>query len=209
MELVLATVSETLGPQWASLINAAFELVDAHDHSDGKGVKVTPSGLNINDTLDVQNQRIENISAANMQTLAAAVTAVTGSLQRVGGNLYWVNGSGVAVQLTSGSSVVSSGSGEFSVDEPASFPYSVTTGDASKVLVIDTSSAANTLTLPAATNAMTVVIKDKSLNAANNNITITPDGTDTIDGANSNYVIDANGVSVTLISDGTSAWYVF
>jgi hypothetical protein len=208
MSLVLPTVSETLGPEWAEELNEALEVIDLHDHSEGKGVPVTPAGLDINDALDMQNQRLENLALAVLQALAAANTSYAGSIQRVGGNLYWINGGGTAVQLTSGSSVVSAGSGALSVNEPVSFPYSVTTGDNSKVLVIPTDASAKTLNLPAATNAMTVYIKDKSLNAQTNNITITPNGTDTIDGANTNYVVNANGVNIGLISDGVSAWYV-
>jgi len=208
MQLVLGVVSETLGPEWAELINEAFELVDAHDHSDGKGVLITPAGLNINEALDMNNQRLENLALAALQALSSANTSYAGSIHRVGSNLYWINGAGVAVQITSGSSVVSSGSGALSVDEPASFPYSVTTGDDSKVLVIPTDSSAQTINLPAASNAMTVYIKDKSANAQTNNITIAPDGSDTIDGLNSNYIINANAGMVGLISDGTSAWYI-
>lgn len=208
MALVLATVEETLGPEWAELINAAFELLDNHDHSDGKGVQITPSGLNINDDLDVQGQSLENVLNVILSTHAAADTAKTGSLQRVGNNLYYVNSSGVAVQITSGSSVNSAGSGQITIDEPASFPHSVTTGDANKVLLVPTNSVANTLTLPAATNAMLFHIKDKSGSAQTNNITVTPNGTDTIDGVNSDFTINENKATFGFISDGVSAWYV-
>lgn len=207
MQLVLATVSQTLGPEWAQLINAAFELVDAHDHSSGKGIKVTPSGININSTLDFQNNKAASISAAGLQSLSAADTAQTGTLQRIGTNLWWINSGGSAVQLTSGASVVSTGSGALSVDVPASYPYTVTTGDSETVLIIDTTSA-RTINLPAAVNAMYVILKDGDGSAQTNNITVAPDGTDLIDGSNSDYIIDYNNASVGLISDGVSKWYI-
>lgn len=209
MAMVLATVQETLGPEWASLINAALQVIDLHDHSDGKGLQVTPAGMNINAALSFQNNDAQSITALLLSAVSAVATSKAGSLQRFGSNLWWVNGAGVAVQITSGSSVVTAGSGEITHDEPASFPHAITTGDANKVLTVPTNSQAQTLTLPAATNAMLVVIKDKSLNAATNVITITPDGTDTIDGANDDYLIDYDGGAAILISDGVSAWYVF
>lgn len=208
MKLVLPVVSTTPGPDWSTAINEAFETVDTHDHSSDKGVKVTPSGLNINAELDFNNNKATNIKNVNLEELSAADTASTGTLQRVGANLFWVSGAGSSVQITSGSSVISAGSGALSVDTPGTYPYSITTGDTETVLLVDTSSAARTLNLPAATNAMTVWIKDSGQNANTNNITIVPDGTDTIDGNNSNYVVNWDNASVTLISDGTSGWWI-
>ena len=208
MEIVLATVSETLGPEWAEVINAAFQTVDLHDHSSGNGVKVTPAGFNVNDDINMNNNGFSNIKAAGMKSQSAADTANTGSIQRIGANLHWISGSGSNVQLTSGSSVNSSGTGELSVDAPASYPYSVTTSDSEVVLTIDTSGGARTLNLPAATNAMTVIVKDMDGEAQANNISVAPNGSDTIDGSNSTYTIDWNNAAVWFISDGSSAWYI-
>lgn len=207
MKLVLATVSETLGPEWATLINAAFEAVDLHDHSSDKGVKITPSGININASLDFNNNKAENVNAAALRSLSSADTSTLRSLQVVGSNLYYINGAGNAVQVTSGTSVNAPGSGALSVDTPGAYPYTVTTGDSETVLLIDTGSA-RTINLPAATNAMTVVLKDSTGTAETNNITVTPNGSDTIDTVNGNYTINSNFASIWLISDGVSAWYV-
>lgn len=78
-------------------------------------------------------------------------------------------------------------------------------GNNGKVLVINVASAF-TVNLPNATAPFTVVVKDGSGAAATNNITITPDGTDLIDGA-ANYVINTNYGSVTLVYSGTD-WYI-
>lgn len=45
MGLVLPTVGVTTGPDWATLINNAFETVDAHDHGPGKGVQISNAGI--------------------------------------------------------------------------------------------------------------------------------------------------------------------
>lgn len=207
MSLILGTVSDTLGPQWAALINAALQLVDAHDHTSGAGVPITPAALLINDAVEMDGEDLEAAGSVSLVTKGAADTAKVGSIQQVGDDLYWVSGAGAAVKLTSGGSVVSSGSGAMTLTTPSAYPYAVTTGDAQSVIAVDTS-AARTLTLPAATNAMYCIVKDASGLAATNNITITPDGTDTLEGVNSSYTVDANRAAVGLISDGVSAWHV-
>lgn len=51
-----------------------------------------------------------------------------------------------------------------------------------------------------------IVVKDGQLNAGTNNITISTEGAETIDESET-YVMDTNGESVTLLSDGTN-WFV-
>ncbi len=207
MLLDLPTVDMTIGPTWASMIITALQRIDAHDHSEDEGVLVTPAGLLINDTLDLLGKKLANaLSVALSQVGAAALTA-KGSVQNVGGNLWWVNSSGVAVQLTTGSSIISSGSGVLTTSIPASYPYAVLAGDAQSVLIADTTAARQFL-LPAASNAMFFMIKDGAQAAQTHNITVTPDGSDTIDGLNSDYIVDANNACVGFISDGASKWYV-
>jgi len=54
---------------------------------------------------------------------------------------------------------------------------------------------------------ITLTFKDAGINASVNNITITASGSDTIDGA-ATSVISADGDKVTLVTDGSTAWYV-
>lgn len=207
MDLVLATPEVTTGPAWAQLINTAFETVDLHDHSEGNGVKITPSGMEINSDLDFVSFAILNLIAATFTPQDSANASLTGSIQRVGGDLYWVNAAGASVQITNGGSIASVGSGVLTLGVPASYPYTVLVGDAQKVLLIDTSSA-RTVNLPAATNAMTVYLKDSVGQADINNISVTPNGTDTIDGVNAAYKINSALSVAGFISDGVAGWYV-
>ena len=61
LNLTLPTVTVTLGPTWATQINAAFEVIDEHDHTSGKGVQIPTAGLNINDDLDFNDNAAQNI----------------------------------------------------------------------------------------------------------------------------------------------------
>lgn len=83
---------------------------------------------------------------------------------------------------------------------PASYPYTTLATD--NVILVDTSSAANTINLMTGPKAgQSYRIKDRNGNATTNNITITP-ATGNIDGA-SNYVISLNYGSVDLVYNGT------
>lgn len=207
MDLDKPVVEETEGPEWASMLNTLIDLLDAHDHSDAKGTPVTPAGFLVNDTIDFDNNPIDDISSVGFHSKNSADTTDLFSVQVVAGNLWYVNNAGAGVQITNGSSIVSSGSGVLSLNVVASYPYTVLTSDAQAVLGIQTAGGARALTLPAASTAMTVYIKDVEGSAQSNNITVTADGSDTIDGS-ATYVIDANYASVGLISDGVASWYV-
>ena len=109
MSLILPSVSSTIGPLWATELNTALTLVDSHDHSSGKGVKVTPSGLNINADLSMVSHNLTLVRTVALDSQAAALSSADiRSVYSVLGDLYWNNGSGTAVQITSGTSVQSS-----------------------------------------------------------------------------------------------------
>ena len=55
MNLNIPVVGFTPGPTWATLTNADWNLVAAHDHSSGKGVPIGPSGIYINADLSFNN----------------------------------------------------------------------------------------------------------------------------------------------------------
>jgi hypothetical protein len=72
------------------------------------------------------------------------------------------------------------------------------------IVLANSSSAAFTITLPAATSGRKLVIKDSGGSAQTNNITISP-ASGTIDGA-STFVLNNNYQSVDLVSDGINWW---
>lgn len=104
MSLSLPIVSTTIGPTWASELNTALELVDEHDHSSGSGVRINPSGLNINATLEINSNDLTEINSLALDNRTTAPTT-SRSVYAKSGDLYYRNNSGVEVQVTNGPSI--------------------------------------------------------------------------------------------------------
>lgn len=206
MNLILPEPEVTIGPDWAEELNEALETVDAHDHSTGKGVKITPTGIEINSDLAFNSNAATTVSYVEL--IDSVVTLATPAVvYRVDEDLYYNTSIGTPVQITAGGVVNAPGSGVIAAKVVSVYPYTVISGDAQKVIIVDTTSA-RTINMPPATTTMFFMIKDGNQLAQTNVITVSPDGTDTIDGSNSNFLLDWNNASVGFVSDGVTKWYV-
>jgi len=109
MLLDLPDVSVTVGPEWAALLNACLLLIDDHDHTSGKGKMVPISGVDINQDLDLLNFQLTEAKAVQFQSLLVALSGAINAnkFQVVNGDVWFTNGGGVPVQITSGNSIVS------------------------------------------------------------------------------------------------------
>lgn len=109
MNMTLPTPSSTVGPEWASTLNTALQVTDDHDHSSGKGKRVTPAGMDINATLDIKNQNIINVNTLELLNNAAVLSGVSYActVQFAAGNFYIVNSGGTSVKITEGNNIVS------------------------------------------------------------------------------------------------------
>lgn len=93
------------GPQYAIDINSAFLVVASHTHLPGSGQPITPAAMNINAAINMQSNNLSFTNAVNLNAQASTISGVA-LVNNVGGNLYWNNGSGTAVQITNGNSIV-------------------------------------------------------------------------------------------------------
>ena len=212
MLLSLPTVTVTVGPTWANQVNAAIESIDSHDHSSDKGVKITPSGLEINADLDISNQVFYNFKSVKFQEQVSTLSGSTysNSIYSVNGNLYFTSGSGTAIQITDGGSIVSTPSSA-SIFETTSVATNLTisNSDTFVYLIVDTS-VARTITLPLASGVSAgriYYIKDSSGLSETYNITVNTQGSDTLDGAAS-QTLSSNYGTWTIIGDGSASWYI-
>jgi hypothetical protein len=216
MNLQLPVPTVTLGPEWASKLNDALTLVDLHDHSSGKGVKVTPLGLNISSDLDIKGNNLLQLRSARFNNQAAVLSTAQDvrSIYVHDGDLYYNNGAGAPVQITDGGNTTSGPAGpstaysKFSSSGPS---LTIAPSVIYSYVALDTSSNAITVTLPAANSVSAgrfFFFKDQAGNATTNNITINAAGADEIDGqASATIAVDFDAIQ--LISNGTDEWSIY
>jgi hypothetical protein len=127
MSLTNSSVGTTTGPTWATNTEANWTTIDTHDHTSGKGVQITPSGININADLEFNaNDALELRTVAFDSSASSTSTEDRYCFYSSGGDVYWRNASGTAVQITSGTSV---GSGIGNIDDlvaPGQAQYNTT-----------------------------------------------------------------------------------
>lgn len=212
LQLDLPTVSVTLGPEWATKVNTAFEVIDDHDHTSGKGRQVPSAGLNINDALNFNGFELLDAGALGLQSLSSNLTGLLNilKLHSVGGDLYFTNSSGTAVQVTSGSTIAAApGSAQVYEYQAVSGDLLIGPADSFVFLGVDTTSIRN-ITLPAASSVSPgriFKLKDVSGLSDTNNINILTSASDLVDGESS-QALGSNFGSFEIVSDGVSNWYI-
>jgi hypothetical protein len=122
-------------------------------------------------------------------------------------NIITIGASGDTVTLAAGASQSGfgrSGSVNWDTTPKTATPVTAVSGNG---YFVNTTSGAVTVNLPVGVAGSIVAISDYANTAATNNITITPNGTDNINGGNFNYKISTNGAAITLIYiDSTRGW---
>lgn len=91
---------------WDDKINAAFALVDAHDHTSGKGVQIVSAAININADLGWGGFGITALGKISFSAIAAPSGGSKNLFVSSADNeLYWRTNAGVNVKLTNGASI--------------------------------------------------------------------------------------------------------
>jgi hypothetical protein len=106
MNLVLPVVgpSGQVGPTYATNLNEALEAVDSHDHSSGKGSRITQDGMVFTDSLDLDSNAI--IDALSMVFSSQNSPLATANAIYVSdGDLFYNNSSGTQIQLTAAGTI--------------------------------------------------------------------------------------------------------
>lgn len=212
LNLDLPTPSVTLGPEWASEINTAFEVIDEHDHSSGKGKQVPTSGLNINADLDFQTFRATSLGSTKFENLSATLTGApyAGSVYVASGDLYYTNTSGIAVQITAGGSLPTTPGAVQSLERfDVSGDVTISPSDTFVYLSVDTT-IDREITLPLAasvSDGRIFIIKDISGQSNSNPITLVAAGSDTVDG-DASVILESDYGSWWVVGDSVSRWSI-
>lgn len=115
MGLTVPTPGVTTGPLYAQDINADLYLLDQHNHSPGKGVPVPTSGLNINADLTYNDFNATDLRSVALDSNISPLSLPgdVSCLYSVNGDLYYNDGAGSAVKITSGAALNASVLGGF------------------------------------------------------------------------------------------------
>ena len=102
MSLILPTVGQEPGPNWAFDLNNSLSLVDQHNHTAGSGVQITPAGLDINTDLSLQGNNLTSVKSTRYvsQLSPLAGGADIGCVYVSGSDLYYNDTVGNQVRLT-------------------------------------------------------------------------------------------------------------
>jgi hypothetical protein len=85
---------------WDTGINATINLLDLHDHTSGKGVKVPSAGINVNADLTFAGYSLTNLRAAVFTAQASFATAKSLYVKDATGDIYYRDGASNEVRLT-------------------------------------------------------------------------------------------------------------
>lgn len=127
MNLIGITIGTDTGLQIETNINTNTNTLDGHNHSPGSGTQITPAGMAIISDLPFGNNNATTLRSVRFVPQGAPLStgADLGCLYESGVDLYYNDGSGNQVQITSGGAVNATSSGISSGSATASFVSSV------------------------------------------------------------------------------------
>lgn len=130
MNLSVPVVGQEPGPTWATDLNNCMSTIDVHDHSSGKGVQITPSGLNISTDLPYNNNNSIALRSVRFTPQSAVLSNATdiGCLYEVNADLYYNDASGNNIRITQSGAVAGTPGSIANLVSPASASYVSGTG---------------------------------------------------------------------------------
>jgi hypothetical protein len=102
MSLILPTVGQEPGPNWALDLNNSLSIIDQHTHAPGSGSQISPAGLNINIDLPFNGNNAISLRSVRFdpQLAPIALGSDIGCLYVSGQDLYYNDVSGTQIQIT-------------------------------------------------------------------------------------------------------------
>jgi hypothetical protein len=105
MGLAVSVPSVTTGPTWAQNIEDNHVLIDAHDHTTGKGAPIDLSALTI--TADIAFGGFSPTNVASVSYTSGTINDTTSVTYISGSDLYFNNDTGFPIALTRGTHPIS------------------------------------------------------------------------------------------------------
>ena len=105
MNLPIPVVGVDAGPDYALNVNACLAFIDSHNHAPGSGVQITPSGLNININLPMNQNSLTLVGSIQYFSQSSDPSSNnTGYVKN--GDFYFTDGSGNHIRFTASGSIV-------------------------------------------------------------------------------------------------------
>lgn len=123
MGLGLPTPGAATGLQWEQSINSNASIVDGHQHVAGQGQPIPTAAMNINANLNYNGFSAFGLLGTTYTPQPSLATLTT--LYVIGNELYYNDGAGNVVKITSGGTVNATSSGISSGTASASFSTGV------------------------------------------------------------------------------------
>lgn len=125
MSLPVPVVGVDPGPDYATNVNNSLTIIDTHDHSAGKGLSITPSGINLNTDLPFLNNNAISLKSVRFTPQSSALVSPSdiGCLYEIGVDLYYNDGSGNTIRITQGGSIVGTSGSIANLVSPASVTF--------------------------------------------------------------------------------------
>src|ERR1700679_164924 len=168
MGLLLPIPTITPGPTYASEIDTAFDVVDAHDHTIGKGVPIPSNAININNDIPFNQYNITELNDLRFtsQSTVPSTPDDVNELAVVNGNLFYINNLGQPVQLTNGAAIDATSIGGIGGD------YATSTASVFYTSADKTFTFWSNTNTPASIDAGNITIRNDTLNSFG--VTIAP-----------------------------------
>lgn len=122
MNLPIPVTSVTPGPEWATLIVDCLNLIDAHDHTPGNGVPITPGAIDITDDLTMSGNSLTDVKSIEFTSQSVALVTID-TAYVLDGDLYFIDGDGNSVQITSDGGVAGTPGNIAGLVSPASATF--------------------------------------------------------------------------------------
>lgn len=125
MNLQVPSVGTQPGPDYALNVNTSLELIDAHNHSPGYGVQITPDGLDLNSDISIQDNNLLDVRSVRFTSQPAPIgdPADLGCIYVADEDLYYNDTNGNQIRLTQGGSIVGSSGSITGLVPPATASY--------------------------------------------------------------------------------------
>ncbi len=122
MGLQIPAAGLTPGPEWFTAIVQSLNIIDQHNHTLGEGVQLNSGSFLLTAALPLNGNALTQVQAV---TFTPGVFTTLDSLYVNGADLYYNDGNGNTIQITSGGTVNATSSGISSGTATASFVASV------------------------------------------------------------------------------------